>query len=88
MKHLALVLAAAVTLAACDPINAPEATVPAGNGYKVARLFTHEGCTVYRFTDHNTRYFVRCDSGDASAQWSESCGKNCTAHPSIPTARP
>ena len=40
--------------------------------YKVETLFTHEGCTVYRFDDGRTVYYTNCQGSTQS-----SCGKNC-----------
>lgn len=52
-----------------------ESSVAVGGDFVVEKLFTHEGCTVYRFEDSgNNRYFTNC-SGATS--WNESCGKNC-----------
>jgi hypothetical protein len=44
----------------------------------VEKLFTHEGCTVYRFRDGNYHYYVRCDGvGTATTQSMGRCGKGC-----------
>jgi len=87
MKRAALALAlAALALAGCERTPA-EATAPAGVGFQVDRLFTHDGCTVYRFVDAGySRYFARC-AGAASSEttWRESCGKNCTRSVNVPT---
>lgn len=41
-------------------------------------LFTHDGCTVYRFRDGGrSHYWVNCP-GRIDSQRTESCGKNCT----------
>lgn len=40
--------------------------------FKVSVLFTHDGCTVYRFTDGGSaRYFTNCKG---STTWRESAG--------------
>lgn len=53
----------------------PENSTPAGHGFVVEKLFTHEGCSVYRFYDSiNPRYFTNCTG---STNWDENCGKNC-----------
>lgn len=72
----ACIALALLALAGCRQVE-PEATQGAGNGYRVSRLFTHEGCTVYRFTDDaRYRYFTRCDgAASASTSWDESSGK-------------
>lgn len=47
----------------------------------VEKLFTHEGCTVYRFKDYRTHYFSKCqNTSEVMSGQSESCGKNCTKH--------
>lgn len=83
------VLALAAALAGCGQrTQQPESSAAAGTGYKVDKLFTHDGCTVYRFWDwSNTRYFVRCDTGQAETMTSQSCGKGCTSSTQIPTVR-
>lgn len=58
-----------------------ETSTAAGVEFVVDKLFTHEGCTVYRFSDGgNKRYYTNCQG---STNWSESCGKNCTRHMNI-----
>lgn len=90
MIRAAITLAALVLMAGCKagrPV--PEAAAQVGNGYSVERLFTHDGCTVYRFLDYgDRRYFTRCD-GAASAEvfWKEACGKTCSRQMSVPTER-
>ena len=42
--------------------------------YHVRKLFTTDGCTVYRFYDSNYVYFTNCPG---STQHQVSCGKNC-----------
>lgn len=74
MIRLAVVAAAVLALVGCN--KPAETTARAGLDFTVDRLFTHDGCTVYRFIDGASyRYFTNCSG---SAQWSESCGKNCS----------
>ena len=93
MIRSAITLAALALLAGCEPSErAPEVTTSAGTGYSVARLFTHDGCTVYRFYDKwRDRYFARCDGAVSSdASWVDrvQCGKaQCDEPHSVPTAR-
>lgn len=89
MIRAAITLAALVLLAGCKTDKVPEASAHVGGGYQVDRLFTHEGCTVYRFVDNGyNRYFSRCDGAAASeVSWAEGCGKGCTRYTSVPTAR-
>lgn len=73
MKLLIAVLAVAA-LAGCT--KQAETSTAAGVEFRVDKLFTHEGCTVYRFEDGGrNRYFTNCSG---STNWTESCGKNCT----------
>lgn len=74
MKTLAALLLASVALVACQ--KSPEQSTHKGQGgFNVETLFTHEGCTVYRFYDDRTVYYTNC-VGQAQSQ--HSCGKNCT----------
>ena len=74
MTRLALCLLLLATLAGCREPDKPAATVVAGT-YKVDKLFTVDGCTVYRFLDGGRdRYFTNCSG---SASWSQDCGKGC-----------
>lgn len=81
----AVLLASALALA-CN--GSPESVAQTANpDFRVERLFTHDGCTVYRFLDAGYRYFVRCDSGDARVEWRESNGKS-SRDMDVPTAPP
>ena len=65
MKRLSILLALLGLLAACD--KPAESSVSAGVGFVVDRLFVHDGCTVYRFSDGGSkRYFARCDGAVSS----------------------
>ncbi|WP_145182356.1 DUF4884 domain-containing protein [Pseudomonas sp. URMO17WK12:I11] len=74
MSRLALSLLLLATLAGClEPT--PPATSSVARGFKVEKLFTVDGCTVYRFLDGGwNRYFTNCSG---SASWSQDCGKGC-----------
>lgn len=86
MKRAIIALVVLAALSGCERKPA-EASATAGVGFVVERLFTHDGCTVYRFVDVYTRYFTKCDGAATSHMgWSESCGKNCTRPVEIPTA--
>lgn len=93
MSRTIITLTALALLSGCDidsmPRQRPESITKAGNGYQVERLFTYDGCIVYRFDDWgNPRYFTRCDGETSSdVSWRESCGKNCSRQVSVPTAR-
>lgn len=82
MRRIALALALLAALTGCAEKKAAEASSAAGVEFSVDRLFTHDGCTVYRFSDAgHLRYFTRCDgASSSSAQWTitQPCGKGCT----------
>ena len=77
----------------------PVATTASSNGaVDVDELFTHDGCTVYRFSDvrsslvgDNYHYYVRCrdlpasSPPQASTFSTRSCGKTCRREEDIPT---
>lgn len=55
-----------------------------GSGFEVEKLFTHDGCTVYRFEDAmRLHYFTTCKGSVGSYR---TCGKNCTEQESIETS--
>jgi hypothetical protein len=73
MKTVLAILALTL-LAGCS--KPAETSTSVGREFVVDKLFTHEGCTVYRFNDGgNNRYFTNCQG---STSWRENCGKNCT----------
>ena len=89
MKRAIAIAACALVLAACG--KPAEHSTPAGVGFNVDRLFTHDGCTVYRFGDAGEyRYFTKCEGAASSnTTWSETrpCGKSqCRDAREIPTA--
>ena len=88
MKRAIAIAACAFVLAACG--KPAERSTPAGVGFNVDRLFTHEGCTVYLFGDAGEyRYFTKCEGAASSnTNWSETrpCGKSqCRDAREIPT---
>ena len=88
MKSIFFVMFAALAVAGCT--KAPEYSSPAGREFVVDKLFTHEGCTMYRFSDGGyLRYFAKCDGESVTAQteWVERCGNNnCTRQREITTS--
>jgi hypothetical protein len=70
--------------AAC--VNEPIASSPSTNrDVNVDVLFTHDGCTVYRFRDGSYyHYYVRC-RGEPSVVTLSCRGKGCVDDDSIPT---
>lgn len=78
MKYFIIMIA--LVLSACGKIEA-ESTQQAGIGATVEKLFTVDGCTVYRFNDNGyRRYFTNCKG---STEWRENCGKNCSRDMSV-----
>lgn len=73
MKAL-IVLSAVITLAGCQKEAEFHQTAGTG-GFNVEKLFTVEGCSVYRFKDYRTVYYTNCSG---STQTQQSCGKNCS----------
>ena len=53
----------------------------------VQTLFTHDGCTVYRFFDAGYHYYARCDAAHATVATMStvSCGRNCRRQEDIAT---
>lgn len=54
-----------------------EQSQAAGSNFKVDKLFTVDGCTVYRFMDARTVYFTNC-TGSASYSYQQKSGKTYT----------
>ena len=75
----------AAVLAGC--VNEPVATSPSNNpDMHVDTLFSHDGCTVYRFHDITYHYYVRCqDARTAQTSSTRSCGKSCRYEEAIQT---
>jgi hypothetical protein len=72
MKTL-IAVAALIALSGCQ--KQAEATQSAGSGFQVEKLFTVEGCSVYRFKDSlRYIYYTNCSG---STHTTESCGKGC-----------
>lgn len=85
LKHIAAIIAVSAILVGCE--KPAESTAFRGAGFKVETLFTHEGCTVYRFADvGNFRYYTNCKSGHHNTTvWNESCGNGCSRGVEITT---
>lgn len=73
---LAVVAMLIVGLSACG--RKAEGVAPtSNNNFEIEKLFTHEGCTMYRFEDVYSRYFMICKDQPSQVEWQENCGKNC-----------
>ena len=79
MKKTAIILTTLTVIlaAGCDGRIKAEQKISArqGGDYTVEKLFTVDGCTVYRFNDCGFKYFTNCKG---STQWTESSGKTTT----------
>jgi len=81
----------ALACTACYPANPPVASSRSNNAtIEVQTLFTHQGCTVYRFVDAGYHYYVRCDSPHAelATMSHDNCGRNCRRDETIQTVTP
>lgn len=76
MKKLIFVALLALLGCGKDPMSKASTDNPE---ITVSTLFTHDGCTVYRFSDYgNPHYFVRCPQEQMTINTrTESCGKGC-----------
>ena len=65
-------------LVACE--KPAESAVDSSNGnIPVEKLFSVDGCTVYRFQDGGyNRYFSSCKAGHSEMTYQQNCGKNCS----------
>lgn len=74
MKRLAALAAVVLALSGCEKRAAESATVAGPGSYVVEKLFTTDGCSVYRFRDYAERkYFTNCSG---STEWTERHGKS------------
>lgn len=60
MRSLKVLCIAAAFLALGGCTKPAESSVTTGAGFQVGKLFTVDGCTVYRFSDSGYRYFTNC----------------------------
>lgn len=72
MKKTAIILLATI-LTGCGMKAEQQIPVRQGGDYMVEKLFTVDGCTVYRFEDYGNKYFTNCRG---STQWTENDGKS------------
>lgn len=75
---LLALLVAGIFVSGCA--KEPESTSRSTNPeIDVARLFSYDGCIVYRFIDNGRfHYFTRCGSEvETMATWTQVCGKGC-----------
>ena len=83
-KKIFITVIVILSLGACT--KQAETSMAAGREFTVDKLFTAEGCTVYRFQDAGrSRYFSKCQN-NSTTSWSESCGKNCEVDNEVTTS--
>lgn len=72
-KHIVAIIAVSAVLVGCE--KPAESMTVKGAGFAVETLFTHEDCTVYRFSDAGRlRYYANCKSGQHTTMWRERRG--------------
>lgn len=76
----AFIVIAAIALCGCEKYGTPVPDVDPT--YNVVKLFTNDGCTLYRFNDGRYVYYSDCRGGTHTTY---SCGKGCTAHDDVET---
>ena len=81
MKTLVTILLASVALVGCQK---PAEESQRKGDFKVEKLFTYEGCSVYRFYDDRTVYYTNCNG---QTQSSHSCGKGCSTTDIVSTTK-
>lgn len=77
MRSLKLLCIAAAILVLGGCNKQAESAVAVGHGFNVEKLFTTDGCTVYRFADYGYRYFTNCvgsTSGDTGGKHPQPVG--------------
>jgi hypothetical protein len=81
-SHYLAVGVLALILAGCtnDPVSTARTD---NNQVPVDKLFTHEGCTVYRFFDGGRNHYYSDCRGSTMSHFN--CGKGCTRDEEVPT---
>lgn len=75
MRTLKVLCIAAAILALGGCKKQAESSVTTGAGFQVEKLFTTDGCTVYRFYDSAYRYFTNC----SGSTYGDTGGKSPTS---------
>lgn len=81
MKFLFIVVLLVLSGCQKEPLSAKQTD---NKNFMVEKLFTNEGCTIYRFWDNRSHYYSDCRG---SVLGTESCGKNCSRDEEIHTDR-
>lgn len=76
MKTSIVLLSLLVAITGCEKKSEYATEVGPEKAYRIERLFSYEGCTVYSFQDvGRTIHYTNCKGSTIESQ---SCGKNCT----------
>lgn len=75
-----IIIVAALFLSGCLGESDPVAPQSSADNYRVGKLFTVDGCTVYRFYDGDAHYFTNCH-GNTETNRTVYCGKGCLRRP-------
>lgn len=80
--RISILIAATLLLAGCAN-DAVSTAATDNHQVPVDKLFTHEGCTIYRFDDAgHYHYWADCRGSISSTQ---TCGRNCTRQDEVVT---
>jgi hypothetical protein len=77
MKYLFLIC---LVLFGCDNNEKEPISISTTDNQNIAvdKLFTHDGCIIYRFRDRGyNHYFTKCEKADSRTESMQGCGKNC-----------
>lgn len=86
MKIGIVLLSLLVAITGCVKQSEYSEQVGPEKAYKIERLFTFEGCTIYRFNDSGrTIHYTNCKG---STLESHSCGKSCSEETQVNTEIP
>jgi len=75
MKFIVLIVS--FLLLSCN--KDPESISRTSNqNFNVEKLFEHEGCKIYRFSDGRDHYYSVCsEPSEIITEYNSSCGKSC-----------
>lgn len=78
MTKILSICALLVLLAGCEkePLSVERVD---NNEFSLDKLFTHDGCTLYRFYDGGRNHYYSDCRGRTTSAYSTSCGKGCTS---------
>ena len=82
MKNLLLIIPFLLLLTGCASAGL-ETNQTENVNFQIDKLFTVEGCRVYRFKDNLRYHYITTCEGSVTGY--SSCGKNCEQAEEIPT---